>query len=103
MFYCQCWGYFFTPVAGMFVSAFLGWLPKYLPELYPTRIRASGQGFSYNIGRVIAAFGTLYMGELVAQCGNHYGRAAGAVTLAYVIGMVAVWFAPETRGKPLPE
>ena len=42
-------------VAGIFVTAFFGWLPKYLPELYPTHIRASGQGFSFNIGQRLSA------------------------------------------------
>lgn len=88
---------------GAITAAFYGLLPLYLPELFPTRVRATGQGLSFNIGRVIAAFGALYVGQLVKLFHNDYGQAMGAITLVYVIGMVAVWFAPETRGKPLPD
>jgi len=47
----------FPAIAGSCLQLFW-WLPKYLPELYPTRIRV-GQGFSYNIGRVLAGLGVL--------------------------------------------
>ena len=104
--YLDAFDAWFMAVAGFvgaISAAFYGFLPLYLPELFPTRVRATGQGLSFNIGRVIAAFGVVYMGQLVALFGNDYGRAMGAVTLVYVIGMVAVWFSPETRGKPLPD
>jgi cyanate permease len=78
-------------------------LPLYLPELFPTRVRATGQGLSFNFGRILAAVGTFYMGYLVALFGGNYGKAMAAITLIYVVGMVMIWFAPETKGKPLPE
>lgn len=90
-------------IVGAITAGFYGWLPLYLPELFPTRVRATGQGFSFNIGRVLAACGTLCMGQFVALFGNDYGRAMGTVTLIYILGMVLIWFAPETKGKPLPE
>ena len=37
---------------GVFTAAFYGWLPLYLPELFPTRVRATGQGLSFNFGRI---------------------------------------------------
>ena len=74
------------------------WEP-WLPGMEP----AERAAIYAEAGRVIAAFGVVYMGQLVALFGNDYGRAMGAVTLVYVIGMVAVWFSPETRGKPLPD
>ena len=83
--------------------AFYGWLPLYLPELFPTRIRATGQGLSFNGGRILAAAGTLCLGQFFALFGNDYGRAMGTVALIYLVGMVLIWFAPETRGKPLPD
>lgn len=88
---------------GAVTASFYGWLPLYLPELFPTRVRATGQGLSFNFGRVIAAIGNLCMGQLVALFGGDYARAMGVITLVYVIGMVLIWFAPETKGKPLPE
>ena len=46
-------------------ASFYGWLPLYLPELFPTRIRATGQGFAFNFGRVLAAVGALQSGQLL--------------------------------------
>ena len=44
---------------GFTSASFYGWLPLYLPELFPTRVRATAQGLSYNLGRVFAGFGAL--------------------------------------------
>jgi len=90
-------------LVGAVTAAFYGWLPLYLPELFPTRVRATGQGLSFNFGRILAAVGTFYMGYLVALFGGDYGKAMAAITLIYVVGMIMIWFAPETKGKPLPE
>lgn len=99
-------------LAGMFTAAFYGWFPLYLPELFPTRVRATGQGVSYNAGRIFAAFGALYAGVLVAtfskgdggvNMASGYAQMGGLITLIYVVGMITIWFAPETKGKPLPE
>jgi MFS transporter, SHS family, sialic acid transporter len=101
---------------GMFTAAFYGWFPLYLPELFPTRVRATGQGVSYNTGRVFAAFGAIFAGQLVsyfarpevmaesgfAATGSSYASMGVVITLVYLIGLVAIWFAPETKGKPLP-
>jgi MFS family permease len=99
----DAWFIFVATWVGGITAAFYGWLPLYLPELFPTRVRATGQGLSFNFGRVIAAGGTLCMGQFVALFDNDYGRAMGVVTLIYVVGMVLIWFAPETKGKPLPD
>ena len=96
----------FLPVVfaqGFTATLFFGWLPLYLPELFPTRVRATGQGLCFNFGRIMAAVGTFYMGYLVALFGGDYGRAMAAITLIYLVGMVLIWIAPETKGKPLPE
>ncbi len=90
-------------VVGAMTAAFYGWLPLYLPELFPTRARATGQGLSFNFGRILAAFGAISMGELIAYFGNSYARASATITLVYIAGMVLIWLAPETRGRPLPE
>ncbi|MGZ8940792.1 MAG: MFS transporter, partial [Limisphaerales bacterium] len=73
--------------------------------------RATGQGVSYNAGRIFAAFGALYAGVLVAafskaeggSMASAYAQMGGLITLIYIVGMITIWFAPETRGKPLPE
>ena len=53
-------------VAGGVTAAFYGWFPLYLPELFPTSIRATSQGFAYNFGRVLSAVGSLQTAVLIA-------------------------------------
>lgn len=92
-----------TFIVGGLTAAFYGWLPLYLPELFPTRVRATGQGLSFNSGRIFAAIGALQMGALMQNTFHgSYAKAGAVITLVYVIGMVIIWFAPETKGKPLP-
>jgi hypothetical protein len=91
-------------LVGGVTASFYGWLPLYLPELFPTRIRATGQGFAYNFGRILAAIGALQAGVLVNEVFHgSYPDACSTIVLVYVIGMVVVWFAPETKGQPLPD
>ena len=87
---------------GCSTAAFYGWLPLYLPELFPSRVRATGQGIAYNFGRIAAAGGALAGSQLVAYWGD-YGKMGAAVSLVYVVGLFVIWLAPETKGKPLPE
>lgn len=91
-------------LAGMCTASFYGWLPLYLPELFPTKVRATGQGFGFNFGRILAAVGSLQTGVLVDKVFDGSLPKAGMVmSCIYVVGMIAIWFAPETHGKPLPE
>jgi MFS transporter, SHS family, sialic acid transporter len=88
---------------GAATGAFYGWLPLYLPELFPTRVRATGQGLCYNMGRILAAVGALTQGQLVSAYGGSYARAGSMVTLIYAVGLALIWFAPETKDQPLPD
>jgi SHS family sialic acid transporter-like MFS transporter len=93
-------------LAGAITASFYGWLPLYLPELFPTRVRATGQGFGFNFGRIIAAIGALQIGNLKALFSPYGWTDAdvfSALACIYVVGMIIIWFAPETKGKPLPE
>ncbi len=90
-------------LVGIGTGAFYGWLPLYLPELFPTRVRATGQGLCYNFGRILAAAGAIEMGRLLAAYEGSYAKAGSTITLIYALGLVVIWLAPETRGKPLPE
>lgn len=89
--------------AGFFVGSFYGWIPLYLPELFRTRVRSISQGFAYNFGRILAAVGTLQTGALFKFFDNSYPAACALMSLIYLLGMVVIWFGPETRGQPLPE
>ncbi len=90
-------------LVGACTASFYGWLPLYLPELFPTRVRATGQGLSFNFGRVLAAAGAIVQGDLVKHYDESYARAGATVTLIYVLGLLLIWLAPETMGKPLPD
>jgi cyanate permease len=89
-------------VLGFFNNGIFSGFTIYLPELYPTRLRATGAGFCFNIGRVLASSGPFVTGALVAALGS-FGRAASAVALIYLVGLAILPFAPETRGRPLPD
>jgi MFS family permease len=91
-----------TFVVGAMTASFFGWLPLYLPELFPTRVRATAQGLAYNAGRVLAAAGALQMGALMHEFNGSYAKAGAVITLVYVIGLGLIWFAPETKGRTLP-
>ena len=89
------------PLLGFFNNGIFTGFPIYLPELYPTRIRATGAGFCFNVGRVLAAVGPFVTGYLVTVFGS-FGLAASAVALIYLVGLLILPFAPETKGQPLP-
>ncbi len=90
-------------IVGGASAAFYGWLPLYLPELFPTRIRATAQGFAFNAGRVLAAGGTFIAGWLLKLFQEDYARMGAWITLIYIGGMVLILFCPETKNRPLPE
>ncbi len=91
-------------LAGALTASFYGWLPLYLPELFRTSVRATGQGFSFNFGRILAAVGALQTGALMRDFfKGDYSTACSIMSFVYLIGVAIIWFAPETRGKPLPE
>lgn len=85
-----------------FSNGLFTWMPIWLPELYPTRVRATALAFAFNGPRFFAFVGPLVGGSLVVSSGG-FGQAAMAVALIYVLGILATPLLPETRGKPLPE
>ncbi|HEU5077894.1 MAG TPA: MFS transporter [Opitutaceae bacterium] len=90
-------------LVGVFTAAFFGWLPLYLPELFPTRVRATAQGIGYNAGRILAAVGALGAGRLVEFYDGNYARMGTVITLVYLLGAAIIWLAPETKDQSLPE
>ncbi len=104
--FVESYSFLFVAMAflvGAATASFYGWLPLYLPELFPTRVRATGQGVCYNSGRILAAVGAIEMGHLLRYYGGSYARAGATITLVYALGLFLIWLAPETKGKPLPE
>lgn len=90
------------PVLGFFSKGLFGGFPLYLPELYPTRLRSTGAGFCYNAGRIVASVSPFITGTLIAAFGS-FGRAASAVALVYLAGLLIIPLAPETKDRPLPD
>jgi hypothetical protein len=87
---------------GLTSTAFFGFFPLYLPELFPTRIRATGQGICFNAGRIVAIPFVIFSGRLVETLGG-YQQAAATVTLIYALGLFAAFLAKETSGRPLED
>jgi MFS family permease len=94
------WGFLAMAfIVGGVTAAFYGWLPLYLPELFPTRVRATAQGVAFNFGRIAAGLGAI----TGAMVGRNFAQIGTFVSLIYILGMLLIWLAPETKGKPLPE
>jgi hypothetical protein len=90
--------------------ALFGGYAIYFPELFPTRLRASGTSFCYNGARFVAALAPSLLGLMQRQFVDIYGdrilafRYAGVIMCAiFLLGLAVLPFAPETKGKPLPE
>lgn len=77
------------------------WMPVWLPELYPTRMRATALAFAFNAPRFVAFLGPLLAGAMIVQFGG-FGRAAMVLSLIYIVALASAPFLPETKGKPLP-
>lgn len=80
----------------------------YLPELFPSSLRSTGTSFCYNLGRFAAAAGSFFSAVLTQQV---FGNFAAPLPLRYsamtmcaifLLGLIVLPFAPETKGKPLP-
>ena len=86
---------------GLVATLFFGWLPLYLPELFPTHVRATGSGISYNVGRFATAAGVLVAGAIFTALGGSYPAVGAAAACIYGLGIFVIWLAPETRKQSL--
>ena len=93
-----------TGALGLFSGFFFGWLPLFLPELFPTRVRSTGAGVSFNFGRIATAIGILIAAGLLKQFFHgDYAQIGRLTSLIYVIGALVIWFAPDTTAKGLED
>ncbi len=98
---------------GVCLLALFGGYAIYLPELFPTRLRATGTSFCYNVGRFLAASGPLILGYLTTDVfawaktaehpDMHFRYAGLAMCSVFALGLAVLPFLPETKDKPLPE
>jgi MFS family permease len=101
--------FWMIPIMGFCQLTLFGGYSIYFAELFPTRLRSTGTSFCYNVGRLVAAMGPLLLGKLSGVVYASHGpvdsmRYAGITMCSvFLIGLMALPFAPETKGKPLPE
>jgi hypothetical protein len=73
----------------------------YFPELFPSRLRATGTAFCFNIGRVLAALVLIFSGWLKTQMDLRL--AVSLLGCLFLLGLIVIHFMPETKDQPLPE
>jgi sugar phosphate permease len=120
--------YFLASAATIFVSFALPWPPElrlklyffdgltlfgifgsftfYLPELFPTRLRATGAGFCYNFGRVVTAIGPFVIAKIASLPGDKIVHVLKAQSMIGWVPLVGLCFLPlivETKGKALAD
>lgn len=91
------------PIFGFLTLGMHAGYAIYFPELYPTRLRGTGTGFCFNAGRVIAAPILFLVGWLQKEFGYELADVAAVLSFLFILGIVALPFAPETKGLDLPE
>jgi MFS family permease len=93
----------FAFLLGFIGITYFGWLPLFLPELFPTRVRSTGTGISFNTGRVVAAVVVLSAGALLAQFSGDYSRVGYWSGMIYAVGMLVIWFVPRRASDRLED
>jgi MFS family permease len=87
------------PLVGYFAHGYFSVFGAMLAELFPTRFRASAQGFCYNAGRLASAAAPLAIGAAAQKHG--LGTAIAVDALFFAVGAVLIWLLPETKGTEL--
>ena len=95
--------FFVLPVFGFLTLGAHAGYAVYFPELFPTRLRGTGSGFCFNFGRLLAAPVLILKGLLQRQWGFSLEDAASLLSLLFLVGVVTLAWAPETKGHDLPE
>jgi len=98
--------YWMTPLVGFTTLSIFGGYAIYFPEIFPARLRSTGTGLCYNSARILTAV-VIFLGpqirELFADTSSPFRYGAIALCSIYLIGLIALIWAPETKDRPLPE
>ena len=101
--------YWMMPLMGAAQLSVFAGFAIYLPELFPSRLRSTGTSFCYNLGRFAAAAGSFFSATLATEVFGSYGSplkerySAMAMCSIFLVGLLTLPFAPETKDQPLPE
>ncbi len=104
--------YWMMPLMGMAQLSLFAGFAIYLPELFPSKLRSTGTSFCYNLGRFAAAAGSFSSALLTKGVFGSYATTDASLPLRYsamtmcaifIVGILVLPFAPETKGQPLPE
>ena len=90
-------------VLGFVSGIYFGWLPLCLPELFPTRVRSTGAGVSFNFGRIATAVTLFASGAPWAISAATTPASDASPALFFVLGMLAILFAPDTSKKQIAD
>ena len=88
-------------ITAAFANGQYTWMPVWIPELYPTRIRATALAFAFNAPRFIAFLGPLLAGSMIVAFGG-FGKAAMVLASIYILGILVTPMLRETKGQSLP-
>jgi MFS family permease len=103
--------FWMIPVMGFFQLSLFAGYAIYFPELFPTHLRSTGTSFCYNVGRFVAASGPTVLGILTSQVFTpdkyppplNWRYAGVSMCSIFIIGVITLLFARETKDQPLPE
>lgn len=98
--------FWLVPLMGFCQFSLFAGYAIYFPELFPTHLRSTGISFCYNVGRLLAATGPLVQAELLklfAGTDESLRYAGATMSAVFLLGLLVLPWAPETKGKPLPE
>lgn len=91
------------PIFGFLTLGMHAGYAVYFPELFPTRLRSTGGGFCFNVGRILAAPILFVSGWMQSRLGMGMANAAALLSLLFAVGILFLLLAPETKGQDLPE
>jgi len=93
--------YWMLPMMGFAQLSLFAGYSIYFPEIFPTRLRGTGVGFCYNTVRYLSAPAPILLGYLASLWS--FRTAAVVMSSVFLVGLIALIWAPETKGQPLPE